>query len=107
MADLGFDVDISPRYRSTESLGRQAVENDVHVLLVLANTSLVTQLVESLEKELEIHKRRDILLIIKTNSPLNLDQEFKTVGHSISMGSETSIKTLSEYILNTLTGKQH
>ena len=49
LADLGFDVDISPRFQSSESLAKQAVENDVHVLLVLVNKSFVDEMIDAIK----------------------------------------------------------
>lgn len=102
LADQGFDVDISPKFQSSASLSRQAVENDVHVLLVLASESVVTEIVQAIEKELDAHERSDILLIIKTSSPLNIDFKLKTTNHSQVFGSEASTNTLAKYILHTL-----
>lgn len=102
LADLGFDVDISPRYESTVSLSRQAVENDVHVLLVLSGESAVNEIVEAINKQLHAHERSDILLIIKTSSPLNINFQVKTAGHAKVFGSEVNTNTLAKYILHAL-----
>ena len=105
LADVGFDVDISPRFQSAESLARQAVENDVHVLLVLANRSLINDLLDTIQRELNAHKRNDIILFFKTNSPLNADEDIETIENSIVFGSKTSSKALAKHILHTFAEK--
>ena len=53
-ADLGFDVDIGPLFRTPAETARQAVENDVHVVgvssLAAGHLTLVPQLREELRK---------------------------------------------------------
>lgn len=100
LADLGFDVDISPRFQTAEGLGRQAVENDVHALLVLSSKSLINELVDVIEKELNARSRNDILLMIKTNTPLNDGATSITIGNTMVFGSKTSATSLAKYILN-------
>ncbi len=105
LADLGFDVDIAPRFISFENLSRQAIENDVHVLLILADKSEVNEFGDTIRKELKQRLPSDILLIIKSNSSLNSDEEIITVDQSIIFGSRTSTKTLAKYILHTFVEK--
>lgn len=105
LADLGFDVDISPRFHSAESLVRQAVENDVHVVLVLASEALIDEFVENVKKELDAHEGSDILLIIKTNSPLDTGPAIKTIGNTAVFGSHTSPKIMAKHLLHTFAEK--
>jgi methylmalonyl-CoA mutase len=53
-ADLGFDVDIGPLFRTPAETARQAVENDVHIIgvssLAAAHLTLIPQLREELAK---------------------------------------------------------
>ena len=46
-ADLGFDVDIGPRSQTSEGAARQAIENDVHVVLVCGDAELADALKEA------------------------------------------------------------
>jgi methylmalonyl-CoA mutase len=54
LADLGFDVDISPMFQTPEEAAKMAVENDVHVVgvssLAAGHKTLVPQLVTELQK---------------------------------------------------------
>ncbi len=53
-ADLGFDVDIGPLFQTPDEAGRQAIENDVHVVGVSSQAAghktLVPQLIEALKR---------------------------------------------------------
>ncbi len=53
LADLGFDVDISPLFQTPEEIVRQAIDNDVHLIGVStqagAHTTLVPQTIELLK----------------------------------------------------------
>ncbi len=54
LADLGFDVDISPMFQTPEEAAKMAVENDVHVVgvssLAAGHKTLVPQLIAELQK---------------------------------------------------------
>jgi methylmalonyl-CoA mutase len=54
LADLGFDVDISPMFQTPQEAAKMAVENDVHVVgvssLAAGHKTLVPQLVTELQK---------------------------------------------------------
>jgi methylmalonyl-CoA mutase len=34
-ADMGFDVDVAPLFQTPEEVAKQAVENDIHILVFL------------------------------------------------------------------------
>jgi len=63
-ADIGFDVDIGPLFQTPAETGRQAVENDVHIIgvssLAAGHKTLVPQLIEELKKL----DREDIMVIV-------------------------------------------
>jgi methylmalonyl-CoA mutase len=105
LADLGFDVDISPRFQSAESLVRQAAENDVHVLLVLASEALIDELVEHIVKELNTTNESDVLLIVKTDSSFHTGPAMKIIGNTTIFGSQTSPKIIAKHILQTFAEK--
>ncbi len=54
LADLGFDVDISPMFQTPEESAKMAVENDVHVVgvssLAAGHKTLVPQLIAELQR---------------------------------------------------------
>ncbi len=63
-ADIGFDVDMGPLFRTPAEAARQAIENDVHILgvssLAAGHKTLVPQLIEELKK----NGREDIMVIV-------------------------------------------
>ena len=63
LADLGFDVDLSPLFSTPKEVAKQAVENDVHFV---ASSSLAAGhkvLIPELIKELKLLGANDILVI--------------------------------------------
>ena len=54
LADLGFDVDISPMFQTPEEAAKMAIENDVHMVgassLAAGHKTLVPGLIEELKK---------------------------------------------------------
>jgi methylmalonyl-CoA mutase len=62
-ADLGFDVDIGPLFQTPEEAGRQAVENDVHVVAASSLAAGHLTLVPALKKVLEDEGRGDIMIV--------------------------------------------
>lgn len=62
-ADLGFDVDVGPLFQTPEEVGKQAIENDIHILgissLAAGHKTLVPQVINELKK----YNREDILVI--------------------------------------------
>ncbi|PRD27070.1 UNVERIFIED_CONTAM: Methylmalonyl-CoA mutase [Trichonephila clavipes] len=63
-ADLGFDIDIGPLFRTPDEVAQQAVDADVHAVgvssLAAAHKTLVPQLTASLKKL----NREDILIFV-------------------------------------------
>ena len=62
-ADLGFDVDIGPLFRTPAETARQAVENDVHVVGVSSLAAGHLTLVPQLRDELARLGRDDIVIV--------------------------------------------
>jgi methylmalonyl-CoA mutase len=54
LADLGFDVDISPMFQTPQEAAKMAVENDVHMVgassLAAGHKTLVPELIAELQK---------------------------------------------------------
>jgi methylmalonyl-CoA mutase len=63
-ADLGFDVDIGPLFRTPAETARQAVENDVHIVGVSSLAAGHLTLVPELRRELAKLGREDILIVV-------------------------------------------
>ena len=62
-ADLGFDVDIGPLFRTPAETARQAVENDVHIVGVSSLAAGHLTLVPQLRDELADLGREDIMIV--------------------------------------------
>jgi methylmalonyl-CoA mutase len=63
LADLGFDVDIGPLFRTPAETARQAVENDVHIVGVSSLAAGHLTLVPQLQRELAQLGREDIMIV--------------------------------------------
>jgi methylmalonyl-CoA mutase len=62
-ADLGFDVDIGPLFRTPAETARQAVENDVHIIGVSSLAAGHLTLVPELRDELVKLGRGDVMIV--------------------------------------------
>jgi methylmalonyl-CoA mutase len=62
-ADLGFDVDIGPLFRTPAETAKQAVENDVHIVGVSSLAAGHMTLVPELRKELAALGREDVMIV--------------------------------------------
>ncbi|MEZ6070785.1 MAG: methylmalonyl-CoA mutase [Pirellulales bacterium] len=62
-ADLGFDVDIGPLFRTPAETARHAVENDVHIVGVSSLAAGHLTLVPQLRDELAAQGRPDIMIV--------------------------------------------
>jgi methylmalonyl-CoA mutase len=62
-ADLGFDVDLSPLFKTPAETARQAAENDVHIVGLSSLTAEHKTLLPQLVQELKKLGRQDILVI--------------------------------------------
>ncbi len=63
-ADLGFDVDIGPLFRTPAETARQAVENDVHVVGVSSLAAGHLTLIPELREELRKLGRDDMMIVV-------------------------------------------
>ncbi len=63
-ADLGFDVDIGPLFRTPAETARHAVENDVHIVGVSSLAAGHLTLVPQLRQELATLGREDIMIVV-------------------------------------------
>ena len=63
-ADLGFDVDIGPLFRTPAETARHAVENDVHIVGVSSLAAGHLSLVPQLQEELGKLGRDDMMIVV-------------------------------------------
>lgn len=106
LADLGFDVDIAPRFNSFESLSRQAIENDVHALLVLVQDTSVANLIDNIIDDLKKYQRSDIIVLLKTNIITSVGEDVRNDGEVPVFGLEIKTAALAKFILKALFEKQ-
>ena len=62
-ADLGFDVDVGPLFRTPAETARQAVENDVHIVGVSSLAAGHLTLIPQLRDELSKLGRADVMIV--------------------------------------------
>ena len=63
LADIGFDVDISPLFQTPEEIVQQAIDNDVHIIGVSTQAGGHSTLVPRVIKLLKTHNADDIRVI--------------------------------------------
>ena len=63
LADIGFDVDLSPLFQTPEEIVRQALDNDVHIIGISTQAGAHTQLVPEVMALLKQQNVDDIVVI--------------------------------------------
>jgi methylmalonyl-CoA mutase len=106
LADVGFDVDLSPLFATPKEVAKQAIENDVHFV---ASSSLAAghkTLIPELIKELKDQGADDILVIAGGVIPKqDYDFLFKA-GVAKIFGPGTTIPFCAEELLSAFEGKK-
>ncbi|GFY63993.1 methylmalonyl-CoA mutase, mitochondrial [Trichonephila inaurata madagascariensis] len=106
-ADLGFDIDIGPLFRTPDEVAQQAVDADVHAVgvssLAAAHKTLVPQLTASLKKL----NREDILIFVGgVIPPQDYDFLYKA-GAAAIFGPGTKIPACALHILELISKSVH
>jgi methylmalonyl-CoA mutase len=101
-ADFGFDVDLSPMFRTPEEVARQAIDDDVHVVgvstLAGAHLSLVTELLEQLRTNTAGH----ILVIVGGIVPDHDAETLMAAGVSAVFGPGSRLPDCAAAVLDLL-----
>jgi methylmalonyl-CoA mutase len=101
-ADLGFDVDIGPLFRTPAETARQAVENDVHIVGVSSLAAGHLTLVPLLREELARHGREDIMIVAGgVIPPQDYDVLYKA-GAAAVFGPGTVVSEAAEKLIQGL-----
>jgi methylmalonyl-CoA mutase len=101
-ADLGFDVDIGPLFRTPAETARQAVENDVHIIGVSSLAAGHLTLVPQLREELSKHGREDIMIVAGgVIPPQDYDALYKA-GATAVFGPGTVVSDAAEKLIRSL-----
>jgi len=104
-ADLGFDVDIGPLFRTPAETARQAVENDVHIIGVSSLAAGHLTLVPQLRDELAKLGRPDVMIVAGgVIPPEDYDALYKS-GAAAIFGPGTVIGDAAEKLLLGLSKK--
>lgn len=101
-ADLGFDVDIGPLFRTPAETARQAVENDVHLVGVSSLAAGHLTLIPQLRHELAQLGRDDILIVAGGVIPPQDYPALYEAGAVAIFGPGTMIGNAAETILRQL-----
>src|SRR5699024_9329439 len=98
-ADLGFDVDIGPLFKTPEETATQAAENDVHVVGVSSLAARHNTLVPQLRDELKKLGRDDILIVVGGVIPAQDYAFFLENGASAIFGPGTVIPFAAQRVI--------
>ena len=101
-ADLGFDVDIGPLFRTPAETARQAVENDVHIVGVSSLAAGHLTLIPQLRKELASLGREDIMIVAGGVIPPDDYEALYQAGAAAVFGPGTVISDAAVNLLEQL-----
>jgi methylmalonyl-CoA mutase len=101
-ADLGFDVDIGPLFRTPAETARQAVENDVHVVGVSSLAAGHLTLVPQLRDELARLGRGDIVIVAGGVIPPQDYQALYAAGAAAVFGPGTNVGAAAAKLIHEL-----
>ncbi len=101
-ADLGFDVDIGPLFRTPEETARQAVENDVHIVGVSSLAAGHLTLIPELRSELVKLGRGDMMIVVGGVIPPEDYDALYNAGAAAVFGPGTVIGEAAEKLLRDL-----
>ena len=68
LAEIGLDVDFAPSTLEANHLIKQALENDVHYIILYNKSKASNDSIRAIKKELSKNKRFDIVIIVWDNS---------------------------------------
>ncbi len=106
LADLGFDVDISPMFQTPEEAAKMAVENDVHVVGASSLAAGHKVLVPALVSELKKLGADDVLVVVGGVIPPTDYQFLYDAGAVGVFGPGTPVTESANHILNELEKRQ-
>ena len=101
-ADLGFDVDIGPLFRTPAETARHAVENDVHIVGVSSLAAGHLTLVPQLRDELAQLGREDIMIVAGGVIPPDDYDVLLEAGATAVFGPGTVISEAAIQLVETL-----
>ncbi len=105
-ADLGFDVDLGPLFRTPAETASQAVENDVHLVGVSSLAAGHRTLIPELRSELDRLGRKDIMIVAGGVIPAQDHQALYDAGASAVFGPGTVISEAAEQLILELAARR-
>ncbi|MDC0935185.1 methylmalonyl-CoA mutase [Pirellulales bacterium] len=104
-ADLGFDVDIGPLFRTPAETARHAVENDVHIIGVSSLAAGHLTLVPQLRDELIGQERGDIMIVAGGVIPPQDCDALRAAGAAAVFGPGTVISDAAIELVESLANR--
>ena len=101
-ADMGFDVDIAPLFKTFQEVAKQAIENDVHILCFSNLSERYQKLIPEVFHELKKYDRDDILVMVGEVMPTNVHSFLKKAGVVAIFETNTKISKSAIDILELL-----
>ncbi|RNL84403.1 methylmalonyl-CoA mutase [Halostreptopolyspora alba] len=101
-ADLGFDVDVGPLFRTPAEVAAQATEGDVHIVGVSSQAAGHLTLVPALRHELAAQGRDDIMIVVGGVIPPGDVDALHEAGASAVFPPGTVIAEAAEGLLDQL-----
>ncbi|MCP4011372.1 MAG: methylmalonyl-CoA mutase [Proteobacteria bacterium] len=100
LADIGFDVDLSPLFQTPEEIVRQALDNDVHIIGISTQAGAHTQLVPEVMALLRQQNIDDIVVICGGVIPPQDYEALHQAGVSEVFGPGTHIPDAAANLLD-------
>jgi len=105
LADIGFDVDLSPLFQTPEEIVRQALDNDVHIIGISTQAGAHTQLVPEVMALLKQQNADDIVVICGGVIPPQDHPALLDVGVADVFGPGTHIPDAAARLLELIQSK--
>jgi len=106
LADIGFDVDLSPLFQTPEEIVRQALDNDVHMIGISTQAGAHTQLVPEVMALLKQQNIDDIIVICGGVIPPQDYAALHKVGVAEVFGPGTHIPDAATRLLELIQSKE-
>jgi len=105
LADIGFDVDLSPLFQTPEEIVRQALDNDVHIIGISTQAGAHTQLVPEVMALLKQQHADDVVVICGGVIPPQDHPALLEVGVADVFGPGTHIPDAAARLLELIQAK--
>ena len=104
-ADMGFDVDVGPLFRTPTETAREAIENDVHIVGVSTLAAGHLTLIPALRTALEELDRGDIMIVAGGVIPPQDHDDVRAAGAACIFGPGTKVYSAAGELLGELAAR--